>query len=468
MALEFVYEQATSLGIVGLVLGEGVPYEKYIQAFEVDGDDTERLISQSHLFHYRADVPGRYGTTSPARGFNLPFAVGSVAVTIPLVRLRLDGAVVGEFRDLRAPENGLGVDAHRALGLSALSFFGVDGYDISGGIYHVHGVLTPPGGDYGRLRFVSPKGVSAILHWPIHAPGAGEYYWYVPGTPHLAYRIDIDLADSKLGDRRFLDFRFEVEGEDDAYNALRTVTVPLDLARLGNMPPDFNIRRVQNLSNRVGAGLSGLTDARRIATLIDRHYQPKGAFDVLDWGCGFGRVARFLVGAWPGVTVHACDIDARNMEWLAENPMGVVPVACDISGRISAADASMDVVYGISVMTHLRLDVQRLWIAELARVTKDGGLLLLTIVGASAIAFASRWKTEEQIAAFERNGTLVVGNQGNVDSDIGGEDYYVQFYQTPEVAAATWAEHFEFVEVKYAVFGYQDVVVCRRKRRARG
>jgi SAM-dependent methyltransferase len=47
-----------------------------------------------------------------------------------------------------------------------------------------------------------------------------------------------------------------------------------------------------------------------------------------------------------------------------------------------ADDATFDLVYSLSVFTHLSEPLQRFWIDELARVLRPGGFLLITTHGA--------------------------------------------------------------------------------------
>src|SRR5207249_11472819 len=54
-----------------------------------------------------------------------------------------------------------------------------------------------------------------------------------------------------------------------------------------------------------------------------------------------------------------------------------------IDRPLAYAPASFDLVYALSVFTHLSEPLQRFWIDEMARVIKPGGHLFLTVHGAS-------------------------------------------------------------------------------------
>ena len=304
--------------------------------------------------------------------------------------------------------------------------------------------------------------MAANLIWPISDDEAAQFYWYVPGAPYLGFRIDIALADCAEPTMDHVEFGLQIKGESPEYNSLRNVTVPLSFDALMNFPPQYNIERVQN---RIGASVSGASDAHRILKIAARHKSLDQPFRILDWGCGFGRVARHLHRFAPQAEVLGADIDDENLTWMAGNMPHVKPVPSDIKGHIEQADKSVDIAFGISVMTHLRVDVMKVWLKELCRIVKDDGLLLLTVAGAGSLAFTSRWVKPGDYETWSRDGRIVFGNKGAVDSNIGGEDYYVQAHLNEEQVRAIWSEYVDVLEFIPTVFGYQDMVVCRPKKK---
>ena len=58
------------------------------------------------------------------------------------------------------------------------------------------------------------------------------------------------------------------------------------------------------------------TGNRMATRLMDR---VGSARDVLDWGCGTGRVATHIIRDHPDVTLRGCDIDAEDIAWCNEN-----------------------------------------------------------------------------------------------------------------------------------------------------
>jgi SAM-dependent methyltransferase len=101
---------------------------------------------------------------------------------------------------------------------------------------------------------------------------------------------------------------------------------------------------------------------------------------VLDFGCGCGRVTRNWL-ALRDTDVFGSDMNEDAVEWCRRNlpfatfePNGLAP-------PLAFDTASFDLVYALSVFTHLPEELQLLWMRELERVLRPGALLLLSAHG---------------------------------------------------------------------------------------
>lgn len=118
-----------------------------------------------------------------------------------------------------------------------------------------------------------------------------------------------------------------------------------------------------------------------------------------------GRVLRHLANT--GADLHGCDYNARLIAWSIRNlPFGTFTVNEQLPPLRFRAD-EFDLAYAISVFTHLAEPLQRPWLNELARITKPGGLILITTHGDSH--YPGLTATEQ--ARFKR-GEIVVRNRG--------------------------------------------------------
>lgn len=121
----------------------------------------------------------------------------------------------------------------------------------------------------------------------------------------------------------------------------------------------------------------GRRAAEEFVSLAQAHGQPLGAGAVLEFGVGCGRVARHVTRRRPGVAFHGCDIDPRLLAWSRDHLPGAYEVTAG-DPPLPYADAVFDLVYALSVFTHLHDANARAWLEELARVTRPGGLAILT------------------------------------------------------------------------------------------
>lgn len=158
--------------------------------------------------------------------------------------------------------------------------------------------------------------------------------------------------------------------------------------RFAREHPDFAIPPAELMFDALahvdlaGYRASGMQHAAAIARVIDAAY-PDGPLEVLEWGCGPGRLIRHmpaLLAAHPA-RIMGSDYNPRAVRWCAEHLDGITFVQNGLRPPLPLADTLLDVVYSISVFTHLSEDVQLTWADELRRVLKPGGLLICTTQG---------------------------------------------------------------------------------------
>ena len=127
---------------------------------------------------------------------------------------------------------------------------------------------------------------------------------------------------------------------------------------------------------------------------------------VLDFGCGCGRVLSGWVLKGTPHDLYGCDVNERLVSWCAQN----LPAKC----RVIAPEPPtpyesdfFDLVYGVSVFTHLGLRSQRAWVAELHRIVRPGGYVYMSFHGP---AFYDRFfaHVRDGEARFRREGHLIM------------------------------------------------------------
>jgi 8-oxo-dGTP diphosphatase len=198
----------------------------------------------------------------------------------------------------------------------------------------------------------------------------------------------------------------------------------------------------------------GMRTAERLQeAMAYAEFQLQDGAAALDFGCGCGRTLLWFARQFPNVRWHGADVDAESITWCrASIPAGSFHANAPLP-PLPYDDGAFDLIYGVSVFTHLSEEHQRAWLPELRRILKPGGLLLLS--------FHSRnvWQPLEDASAVERDGFVF-----RTSSKLKGilpVWYQTAFQSQPSIVKALSAH---FTEVGYLErnLGDQDVAVARR------
>jgi SAM-dependent methyltransferase len=179
---------------------------------------------------------------------------------------------------------------------------------------------------------------------------------------------------------------------------------------------------------------------------------------ILDWGCGSGRVVRWFEDVAPAAEFVGTDINDDAVRWCQKNLRFGSYQRNGYRPPLPFPDGYFDLVYGISVVTHLDEDFQQAWLTELDRVTRPGGLVLLSV---HAEDFAAWELPAADQAAFRRDGFLYKRTH---DASVEGlpDFYQVAFHSRPYIERV-WTRFFEVVMyVKHGPLFKQQLVVLRK------
>ena len=177
-----------------------------------------------------------------------------------------------------------------------------------------------------------------------------------------------------------------------------------------------------------------LRSGRAAYDAITAHVPLQGNESILDFGCGCGRVTRYWAD-FDG-SVAGSDVSRKAVDWCRDNLAFASFLHNGLAPGLDADDATFDLVYALSVFTHLTSDLQLAWRDELRRVLRPGGRLLITTHGRS---YLSRLDQEER-DEFER-GELVVRW-----ADLPGTNL-CSAYHPERYLRETFARGFTFVEL---------------------
>lgn len=187
--------------------------------------------------------------------------------------------------------------------------------------------------------------------------------------------------------------------------------------------------------------------------------------DVLEWGCGPGRVLEHLVAFAPTARIAATDVDREAIDWctaeLSTRHDALDLRVCNYRPPLPWPDNSFDLIVAHSVMTHLPAHQQIAWSSELGRVLREGGLLLTTTLGPSACRTVG---SPEQNEALARNGISDDQHDAALQ-DVLPDGAYRTTFQTPDWTRQNWTGLEVLETIERAGSGSQDLVVARKMAR---
>lgn len=187
---------------------------------------------------------------------------------------------------------------------------------------------------------------------------------------------------------------------------------------------------------------------------------------ILDFGCGCGRVLLWLKDLAGATALYGSDIDATAIEWAREHLPYVTFTVNNGLPPTEFPDAFFDFVYSQSVFTHLDETYQDAWLAELQRIVRPGGRLLLSVNGEQSFQQLEKTRQSQGIPsgalriARDMKGLLFI-----TDDQWGGmfPDFYHSSFDTPAYVFAHWSRYFRIhCYIPRGSLSFQDFVLLER------
>lgn len=300
--------------------------------------------------------------------------------------MRWFGRLFGKKQMIEKPPSGLADSAHDSI------FYGLDEPPHhlvrEGAIAHFSGsVLCIESRAVCGLKVYADGAL--VGSFPVDSPRA-----QVGRTvPHIARSaicgFDFDLSIEKETDRYDFELVFE-NGAQEFFlsydiarlrklrDRLRRMRLGLERLPMPEGPIVFLTQGHENVLSYRNSIIPFIVNVGQY--LAEAGIRLRDVRSVLDIGCGSGRA----LTAWhlddPTRGLHGCDINETLIAWSRRNlPPQIELVSNSVLPPLAYPDRSFDLIQLISVFTHLSLAVQRLWVAEIRRILKPGGCLLITL-----------------------------------------------------------------------------------------
>jgi SAM-dependent methyltransferase len=145
------------------------------------------------------------------------------------------------------------------------------------------------------------------------------------------------------------------------------------------LPPDYYLYETYQLDYKRYKE-DGKLAATEIHEWTTKYLQEQ--LTILEWGCGVARIVRHipnLIGKRD--RVFGTDINREMIDWNSTNITNVNFSKIDYSPPTHFDGNQFNLVFGLSVFTHIECSLQANWMAEIHRIMSDNGVFLFSTHG---------------------------------------------------------------------------------------
>jgi SAM-dependent methyltransferase len=303
------------------------------------------------------------------------------------------------------------------------------------------------------------------VDWPRPRSDIHQLYFCHPHASRTGFELRAELSNILASDATELVMRYARIPGGEAIHPRQDYYFPL--RRRSDIPlPDASRRkRVSGNTDPLLFVLGGYTLLRKLELLLTERYAT--SIDeigrILDWGCGCGRLLRFLVERVPRPgAIFGADVDADNVAWCRTNLPSATTCTTRLLPPSPFASGQFDLIIGNSVFTHLGEETQIAWLEELSRILAAGGIAMVsvqTITDLSRETFHS--------AAYDRllqNGFISEKIDDALSGVIADGKYYRSAFHTHDYIRSVWSKYFAIEDIIPQFSNNMQDFVLMRKR----
>ena len=184
---------------------------------------------------------------------------------------------------------------------------------------------------------------------------------------------------------------------------------------------------------------------------------------MLEFGCGCGRILRHVKVKYPNIELFGTDVDSELIYWNKKHLPDVAKWNInDYNPPIKYESDRFNIVFLISVFTHMDQESQNRWLIEFERILKPGGLLLITVIPLSSDYLNKKWDfvdPDGMVYRYRRN--EVVSRSWIKKKTI--HPYYIDAQHSAEYCKKKWNDIFKVNGIySGAIRGKQSLVVLQK------
>lgn len=186
---------------------------------------------------------------------------------------------------------------------------------------------------------------------------------------------------------------------------------------------------------------------------------------ILDFGCGAGRMIRWLKPFSEKCEIWGTDISAEHINWANHNlrpPFNFATTTTNPS--LPFEDRYFDLIYAGSVFTHID-DLAEAWLLELRRILKPEGRLYFTIQDKHSIEKLNSEKHYKDIwlTRYLNSNKVYLENKNDFSVFVGGRGPASQVFYDIDFFCGSLKTIFEVLSVNQEAYGFQTGILLKRK-----
>lgn len=216
----------------------------------------------------------------------------------------------------------------------------------------------------------------------------------------------------------------------------------------------------KNDEHYFNTGLSGIQciEGARLAANKDTSSIKK----ILDFGCGYGRVLRYIKSAFPTSEIYSSDLNKDAVDYCAET-FNIVPIYSSKNSSEIKITESFDLIWVGSLFTHLDSKHWPGYIRLFESILNEAGILIFTVHGRNTISAIEDGKFRinevdkiRMINEYNDTGFSYVNYENS-------EDYGTSVSSTDWVKSNLTKTNFKLISYTEKLWANnQDVVVCTK------
>ncbi len=128
-------------------------------------------------------------------------------------------------------------------------------------------------------------------------------------------------------------------------------------------------------------------------------YLKNDAPHILDWGCGVGRIIQHIPSMLPNAICYGADINQQRIKWCRNNINNVL-FDCIEDEQLPYPSSLFEVIFGVSVFTHIHGCEQTKWVRELNRICTNEAIVIISTHG----SFFEKQMNQTEKKQYQLNG----------------------------------------------------------------